>query len=146
MIKFNADPRLRKFIKFLMLGGKRGVAAAVISDCFKVLEEKEGTGQSSSFIVFHLALRKASPVLELRNVRRSGVVVQMPLGIVIKRRESFAMRWIISAARARKGSASMALKLADVFVDTALGVGIVIKRRDTLHRLADTSRSQSRIR
>ena len=146
MIKFNSDPRLQKFIKFLMFGGKRVVAVAVISECFKIMATMEGHGQSSSLMVFHLALRKAEPALELRNVMRSGVIIQIPLGIILKRRESFAIRWIISAARARKGTSSMASKLAAVIVDTALGIGIVMRRRDTLHRLADTSRSQSRIR
>jgi small subunit ribosomal protein S7 len=90
--------------------------------------------------VFEVALRNATPVLEVKPRRVGGATYQVPVEIKGDRRNSLAMRWLIASARARSGR-SMADKLAAELRDASQGQGATIKKKDDVHRMAEANKA-----
>jgi small subunit ribosomal protein S7 len=136
------DPKYRsrtvaKFINNLMHAGKKTVAQAVLYDAFELVEQR---GRGNANDTFELALRNATPVLEVKPRRVGGSTYQVPVEIRGDRRRALAMRWLIQSARRRAGR-SMAEKLAGELLDAAQGVGATIKKREDTHRMAEANRA-----
>jgi small subunit ribosomal protein S7 len=89
---------------------------------------------------FDQAVRNAMPVLEVRPRRVGGATYQIPLEVRPERQLSLAMRWLLSAARARKGR-PISERLAAEFMDAASGQGVTIKKRADTHRMAEANRA-----
>ena len=136
------DPRYRsrtiaKFINNLMHDGKKTVAQAVLYGAFDLIEQR-GRGNPSD--TFELALRNATPVLEVKPRRVGGSTYQVPVEIRGDRRRALAMRWLITSARSRAGK-SMSEKLAAELMDAAQGVGETIRKKENTHRMAEANRA-----
>lgn len=136
------DPRYRsrtiaKFINNLMHDGKKTVAQAVLYGAFDLIEQR-GRGNPSD--TFELALRNATPVLEVKPRRVGGSTYQVPVEIRGDRRRALAMRWLITSARSRAGK-SMSEKLAAELLDAAQGVGETIRKKENTHRMAEANRA-----
>ena len=89
---------------------------------------------------FDQAVRNAMPVLEVRPRRVGGATYQIPLEVRPERQLSLAMRWLLAAARARKGR-PISERLAAELMDAASGQGVTIKKRDDTHRMAEANRA-----
>ena len=137
-----ADPRFQsvsvsKFINHLMQRGKRSTASSLV---YKSLELIEQRAKKGGLEVFEAALRNASPVLEVRPRRVGGATYQIPMEIRQERRQTLAVRWLIQAARARPGK-SMVEKLAGELMDAASGQGATMKKKEEVHRLAESNKA-----
>ena len=97
--KYN-DTDVAKFINYIMRGGKKTVAEKVVYEAFDIIKEK--TKQDPRH-VFHKALKKISPLLEVRGKRVGGANYQVPFQVRGDRRFTLACRWLIAASQARKG-------------------------------------------
>ena len=136
------DPKYRsrtiaKFINNLMHGGKKTVAQRVLYDAFDLIEER---GRGNAADTFELALRNATPVLEVKPRRVGGSTYQVPVEIRGDRRRALAMRWLIRSARKRSGR-SMAEKLAAELLDASQNVGETIRTKENTHRMAEANRA-----
>jgi small subunit ribosomal protein S7 len=136
------DPKYRsrtvaKFVNNLMHDGKKSVAYSVFYDALNVVEQR---GRDNPLDTFELALRNATPVLEVKARRVGGSTYQVPIEIRGDRRRALAMRWLITSARKRAGR-SMAEKLAAEVLDAAQGVGATIKKKEDTHRMAEANRA-----
>ena len=136
------DPKYRsrtvsKFINNLMHDGKKTVAQRILYDAFDIVEERARRNPND---LFELALRNATPVLEVKPRRVGGSTYQVPVEIRGDRRRALAMRWLITAARNRSGK-SMSEKLAGELLDAANGVGATIKKKEDTHRMAEANRA-----
>ena len=137
------DPKYRnrtvaKFINNLMHGGKKTVAQTVFYDALDLVQERGRGGPAID--TFELALRNATPVLEVKARRVGGSTYQVPIEIRGDRRRALAMRWLIQSARKRSGR-SMAEKLAAEVLDASNNVGATIKKREDTHRMAEANRA-----
>ena len=130
------------FCNRLMYGGKKSTALRVIYDSFDLIEER--TGQPG-VEVFEQALQNIMPQVEVRPRRVGGATYQVPIPVDSHRQTSLAMRWLLTATRARSGR-SMAEKLAGELMDAASNQGAAVKRRDDTHRMADANRAFSHFR
>jgi small subunit ribosomal protein S7 len=126
-----------KFINNLMHNGKKTVAQAILYRAFDLMEERVGRNPNDTF---ELALRNATPVLEVKPRRVGGSTYQVPVEIRGDRRRALAMRWLIQSARRRAGK-SMAEKLAGELLDASNNVGATIKKREDTHRMAEANRA-----
>ncbi|MBL8030130.1 MAG: 30S ribosomal protein S7 [Candidatus Doudnabacteria bacterium] len=90
--------------------------------------------------VFDIALKNIAPIMELKSRRIGGANYQVPMEVSEPRRTSIGMKWLIAAARARKG-APMAQKLAAEIVDGFNKVGSAIKKREDTHRMAEANKA-----
>ncbi len=135
-IKYN-DVDIAKFINYIMRKGKKSVAQKVVYDAFDIIKEK--TKQDPRHI-FNKALKKVSPLLEVRGRRIGGANYQIPYQVRGERRFTLGCRWIIEAAQGRKGK-PMRIKLADEILAAAEGEGSSVKKRETIHKMAEANRA-----
>ena len=85
-------------------------------------------------------LRNVSPLMEVRSRRVGGANYQVPREVSQNRRLTLSFRWIINAARAKKGK-PMADKLADELILAAKNEGDAIKKKDEMHRMAEANKA-----
>lgn len=126
-----------RFIGNVMQDGKRSVAEKVIYDCFDVIHERTKKGGLN---VFEQAIKNVSPLLELKSKRVGGANYQVPIQVSGERRQTLAIRWILTACRAKKGK-RMAEKLADELIDASNKIGTAMKKRDDTHRMAEANKA-----
>ena len=136
------DPRFQsrvvtKFINSLMLHGKKSTAERIV---YSALEQAEETSGRAGIDVFEQAVRNITPVIEVKPRRVGGATYQVPVDIRSERRQALALRWLLSAARARAGR-SMAEKLSAEFLDAANNGGSAVRRKEEVHRMAEANRA-----
>lgn len=129
---------LARFINVVMWDGKKSIARKVVYDA---LDEIKKTDESlDPMAVFETAITNVSPTIEVRSRRVGGANYQVPKEVRPERRRSLAFRWIIAAARAGKGK-PMAKKLADQLLAASKNEGAAIKKREDVHRMAESNRA-----
>jgi small subunit ribosomal protein S7 len=134
--KYN-NRNITRFIGKLMLNGKRSLAERIMYDALDLIEQRQ---KRNPIDVFEQALRNATPTLEVKPRRVGGSTYQVPVEIRGERRNALAMRWLIRYARERKGKA-MSERLAAELMDAASGQGATIKRREEVHKMAESNKA-----
>jgi len=134
--KYN-DRDIAKFINYIMRCGKKSVAQKIVYSCFDII--KEQTKQDPRHI-FHKALKQVSPLLEVRGRRIGGANYQIPYQVRGERRFTLGCRWIIEAAKSRKGK-PIAEKLAAEILDASRGEGAAVKKKQDVHRMAEANKA-----
>ena len=140
--KITPDPKhgsaeLAHFINYIMLNGKKTVAQRIVYDALELASQEV---RRQEMEVFEQALRNATPMVEVRSRRVGGATYQVPAEVRPERRQALAMRWIVQAARARRGR-PMAQRLSAELVEAARGQGTAVKRREDLYRMAEANRA-----
>ena len=136
-IMYNSQ-KLAKFINNIMESGKKETSRKVVYAAFDMIKEK--TGNPNPLEVFDTALKNAGPTVEVRSRRIGGANYQVPREVRPERRLALAMRWIIDAARGKKGQ-PMHIKLAEEIILASKGEGIAIKKRDDTHKMAEANKA-----
>jgi small subunit ribosomal protein S7 len=126
-----------RFVGHLMERGKRSIAERVVHDSFEVIHERTKKGGLN---VFEQAIKNVSPLVELKSRRIGGANYQVPVQVLGDRRSTLAIRWVISAARSKKGK-KMAEKLADELIDASQKQGAAMKKREDTHRMAEANKA-----
>ena len=134
--KGNTD-LIEKFINYLMHQGKKTVARTVLNDCFAIIEKKTGKKGKE---VFSEALENVKPSLEVRAKRIGGSVYQIPMEVKPFRQFQLASRWILAAARGKKG-APMADRLANELIQASNNEGSSVKKKEDSHRMAQANKA-----
>ncbi|RJQ29555.1 30S ribosomal protein S7 [Candidatus Parcubacteria bacterium] len=128
---------LGRFINYVMRDGKRSTAERIVYDAFDAIHK---VTKQEPTKVFEKAFENASPVLEVTSRRVGGANYQVPQEVRPDRRFVLAARWIIGAARSRKGK-PMAEKLAEELVAASKNEGASIKKKQDTHRMAEANRA-----
>jgi|SRR5262245_13868416 small subunit ribosomal protein S7 len=137
------DPRFQsllasKFINCLMHQGRKGAARNVFYDALESLSTKvPGTDPIE---VFSTALNNVKPVVEVRSRRVGGATLQVPHEIKRERQQALAIRWIIDAARKKKGK-PMARRLAEELFDAFNNQGTAFTTRENTHKMAEANKA-----
>lgn len=124
-------------IRRIMRSGKKTIAAGVIYDAFKTIEERTGTDPLETF---EKAVKNVTPLVEVKGRRVGGATYQVPMEVSPNRGTTLAMRWLINFARQRPGR-TMASKLANELMDAANETGNAIRKREETHRMADANKA-----
>ncbi len=139
-----ASVKYGKFINYLMERGKKTVSQTIFYDALDIVEEKMKKDKDAEVTdarqVFDIALKNISPLMEIKGRRIGGSNYQVPMEVQEPRRTSLGMKWMIAAARARKG-APMREKLAQEIVDGFNKVGAAVKKREDTHRMAEANKA-----
>lgn len=136
------DTVLTKFMNCIMEDGKKSVAEAIVYGAFDQVEAK---AKQDPIEVFRGALDNVAPSVEVRSRRVGGATYQVPVEVRPDRRQALAIRWLISAARARNEK-TMTDKLSAELLDAANNRGTAVKKREDTHRMADANRAFSHYR
>ncbi len=134
--KFN-DLLVARFINNLTKEGKKNIARNMVYGALAVVENRT---KQPGIEVFRKALFNAQPLIEVRARRVGGATYQVPTEVRPERRTALAIRWLISFAQQRADK-SMALKLAAEFIAAANNEGGAIKKKDDVHRMAESNKA-----
>ncbi len=127
-----------KFINALMRKGKKSTAESVFYDAMGVVEKKI-TGVEP-LELFETALNNVKPLVEVRSKRVGGATYQVPVEVPKQRQISLAIRWIIGAAKGKKGR-PMFQRLADELADAFKKQGAAITQRENTHKMAEANKA-----
>ncbi len=156
--KYNSV-KIAKFINYVMERGKKTVAAKVVYGALNNIEKemsreagsqakpdqaqpggKPSSGKVTAKEVFEQAVRNVSPILEVKGRRIGGANYQVPMEVQEPRKTTLGMKWIIDAARAKKGK-PMDQKLATELMEAYNKMGAAIKKREDVHRMAEANKA-----
>jgi small subunit ribosomal protein S7 len=140
--KIAGDPKYgnqtaAKFINSLMLNGMKSKAEKIFYEAFDIVAEKTG---KDPLEVFLAAMDNIKPGIEVRPRRVGGATYQVPMEVNAFRKQTLAIRWLLTAVRKREGK-SMKEKLSAEILDASEGRGGSIKRREDTHKMADANRA-----
>jgi small subunit ribosomal protein S7 len=153
-----------KFINYMMERGKKNTARKIFYTALDIVGEKaesltpapaKAAGKQAAEDdqkpqakapkldgrqIFDIALKNIAPIMELKSRRIGGANYQVPMEVTEPRKTSMGMKWLIAAARAKKG-APMAQKLAAEIIDGFNKVGAAMKKREDVHRMAEANKA-----
>lgn len=136
------DPRfhridIAKLINKVMTRGKKTTAQKVVYQAFDYISEKT---KQDPIGIYDAAIRNVSPSLEVKGKRIGGANYQVPIVVTGERKLILAYRWILEAARSRKGSA-MYKRLGDELMSAANGEGTAMKKREDVQKMAESNKA-----
>jgi len=136
------DVVLTKFMNCIMYAGRKSAAESIVYGAFDTVEQRL---KQNPIEVFHQALENVAPMVEVRSRRVGGATYQVPVEVRADRRQALAIRWLISAARARNEK-TMVDRLSGELMDASAGRGSAVKKREDTHRMAEANRAFSHYR
>lgn len=135
--KYNSK-LVSKFINCLMRKGEKSTAEKVFYMALGIIEKKIADVQPVD--VFETAVNNVKPLVEIRSKRVGGATYQVPVEVPRQRQLALAIRWIISAAKGKKGR-PMFQRLADEFMDAYKKQGESITKRENTHKMAEANKA-----
>ena len=136
----NAKAIYDKFINFIMLDGKKTVAIKIMNDTFEIIKSK---GQKDPMGVFNKAIENLLPKIEVRPKRVWGSIYQVPQEVNPKRQVFLASKWLIDAARKKKGT-QFSKFLSNELIDAANETGDAIKKKLDVYKMAEANKAFAR--
>ena len=136
------DIVLSKFMNSIMLDGKKSVAETIVYGALDTIETK---AKADPLKVFEQALDNVMPSIEVRSRRVGGATYQVPVEVRTERAQALAIRWLITAARARSEK-TMSGRLSGELMDASQNRGNAVKKREDTHRMAEANRAFSHYR
>lgn len=121
-----------------MHDGKKSTARTVVYDALEIIKEKTKT--ENPLELFEVAIRNVGPAMEIRSRRVGGANYQVPVEVRPERKQALAFRWILIAARARKGM-PMAARLAEELILASNNEGGAIKKKEDTLRMAESNKA-----
>jgi small subunit ribosomal protein S7 len=131
-----------KLINNLMEGGSKSVAEKIVYRSFETIKEK---AKKDPIEIFELAVEKVRPLVEVKPRRVGGATYQVPIEMDKERGQKVALKWIIKAARDKKGK-PMIVKLSEEIIDASNEAGAAYKKKMDIHKMAEANRSYSHLR
>ncbi len=126
-----------KLINNIMLDGKRGTAQNIVYGAFEKVAEKTG---KEAMEVFEEAMNNIMPALEVKGRRVGGATYQVPVEVRPERRQTLALRWMTLFSR-KRGEKTMIDRLAGEIMDAANNTGGAVKRKEEMHRMAESNKA-----
>ncbi|MEA4956016.1 MAG: 30S ribosomal protein S7 [Pseudoflavonifractor sp.] len=126
-----------KLTNSIMLDGKKGVAQKVVYGAFDLIQEKSGKDPLEAF---NTAMENIMPSLEVKARRVGGATYQVPIEVRPERRQTLGLRWLTSYARNRSEK-TMKERLAGEIMDASNGVGGAVKKREDVHKMAQSNQA-----
>lgn len=131
-----------KFINYIMERGKKATSQKIVYDCLNIVSEKT---KQDALDVFEQAIKNVAPTVEIRGRRVGGANYQVPVAVRSERSYTIGCRWLIAAAKARKGE-KMAAKLAAEIISAYNNEGSAIKKKQDTYKMAEANRAFAHFR
>jgi small subunit ribosomal protein S7 len=130
--------KVAKLINYVMQEGKKNIARTIVYGCMDQIKTQAKVGNPIE--VFELALKNTTPAMEVRSRRVGGANYQVPREVRPERKNALSMKWIIEAARGKKGK-PMYQKLADEIIAASKNEGEAVKKRENVHKMAEANKA-----
>lgn len=126
-----------KLVNQVMRQGKKSIARKIVAGAFDIVAEKL---KKDPVEVYEQSIQNVSPMVEVRSKRVGGATYQVPVEVKGDRALSLALRWLLGAARSKKGK-PMAEKLAEELMLAYKKEGTAFKKKEDTHRMAEANRA-----
>ena len=140
--KLEPDPVYRsvlvtQVVNKVLWRGKKGAARRIVYGAMDTVEQRTG---SDPLTVLKRAVDNIRPSVEVRSRRVGGSSYQVPVEVRPRRGQTLAVRWLVEFARKRK-EPTMAMRLANEILDAANRTGSAVKRREDVHKMAESNKA-----
>ena len=140
--ELNPDPIYRsvvvtQLVNKVLQRGKRSTAERIVYDALAIVEQKTG---AEPIAALKRAVENVKPALEVRSRRVGGATYQVPVEVRPRRANTLAIRWLVGYARQRREN-TMAERLANELLDASNGLGASMKRKEDLHKMAESNKA-----
>src|SRR5580658_5788321 len=126
-----------QLVNRILSRGKRSLAERIVYEALEVVQEKTGADPVQTL---KRALDNTRPELEVKSRRVGGATYQVPVEVRPRRATTLSIRWVVNYARQRR-ERTMALKLANEILDASNGIGATVKRKEDLHKMAESNKA-----
>jgi small subunit ribosomal protein S7 len=133
----DSNELIEKFINYIMLHGKKTIARTTFKNSMEIVKKR---GYKNTAETFERAVRNVSPILEVKAKRVGGSVYQIPIEVPPKRQQALAFRWILKAAKSKKGS-PLSKRLANELIEACEGTGEAVKKKEDVFRMAQANKA-----
>ncbi len=140
--KLEPDPVYRsvlvtQVVNKVLWRGKKGAARRIVYGALDIVEQRTG---SDPLTVLKRAVDNIRPSVEVRSRRVGGSSYQVPVEVRPRRGQTLAVRWLVEFARKRR-EPTMAARLANEILDAANRTGAAVKRREDVHKMAESNKA-----
>jgi small subunit ribosomal protein S7 len=121
----------------VLVRGKRSLAEHIVYQALEVIAQKTG---AEPIATLKRAIDNVKPQLEVKSRRVGGATYQVPVEVRPRRSTTLAIRWVVTFSRNRR-ERTMAERLANELLDASNGIGASVKRREDMHKMADSNKA-----
>jgi small subunit ribosomal protein S7 len=126
-----------QFVNKVLQRGKRSVAERAVYEALEVVKDKTG---AEPIATLKRAMENVKPQLEVKSRRVGGATYQVPVEVRPRRATTLAIRWLVGYSRQRREK-TMAQRLANELLDASNGIGSAVKRREDMHKMAESNKA-----
>ena len=126
-----------KIVNKILVRGKRSTAERIVYDALAEIEQKTS---SEPIATLKRAIENIKPQLEVKSRRVGGATYQVPIEVRSPRNTTLSLRWLVGYARQRREK-TMAERLANELLDASNGIGSAVKRREDMHKMAESNKA-----
>jgi small subunit ribosomal protein S7 len=126
-----------QFVNKVLVRGKRSTAERIVYGALEIIKEKTG---AEPVATLKRAMDNVKPQLEVKSRRVGGATYQVPVEVRPRRATTLAIRWLVGYARQRREK-TMAERLANELLDASNTTGSSVKRRDDVHKMAESNKA-----
>jgi small subunit ribosomal protein S7 len=126
-----------QIVNKVLVRGKRSTAERIVYTALESIEQKSGT---EPIATLKRAIENIKPQLEVKSRRVGGATSQVPVEVRPRRANTLAIRWVVGYSRQRREK-TMAERLANELLDASNGIGAAVKRREDMHKMAESNKA-----
>ena len=126
-----------QIVNKVLVRGKRSTAEKIVYAALATIEEKTGAEPTATL---KRAIENIKPQLEVKSRRVGGATYQVPIEVKPRRANTLAIRWVVGYSRQRREK-TMADRLANELLDASNGIGAAVKRREDMHKMAESNKA-----
>jgi len=126
-----------QLVNKILSRGKRSVAEKIVYDALDTIKERTA---SEPIATLKRAVDNTKPQLEVKSRRVGGATYQVPVDVKPRRATTLSVRWLVGYSRQRREK-TMSERLASELMDASNGTGAAVKRREDMHKMADSNRA-----
>ena len=126
-----------QFVNKILVRGKRSTAERIVYGALDIIKDKTG---AEPVATLKRAMDNVKPQLEVKSRRVGGATYQVPIEVRNPRAATLAIRWLVGYSRQRREK-TMAERLANELLDASNATGSSVKRKDDVHKMAESNRA-----
>ncbi len=126
-----------QLVNKILSRGKRSTAERIVYEALDIVKDKTG---GEPIATLKRAIENTKPALEVKSRRVGGATYQVPVEVRPRRATTLSIRWIVGYSRQRREK-TMAQRLANELLDAGNGIGAAVKRREDMHKMAESNKA-----
>ena len=121
----------------VLLDGKKDTARNIVYKALELVEKQAG---GDPLNLLKEAFENVKPQIETKSRRVGGTNYQVPMEVPHRRGTTLAIRWIVDASR-KRGEKTMHERLGREILDASKNTGASVKKREDVHKMAESNRA-----